>query len=97
MEKTIIDAISLIGFPSVACILLGIYINGRTKKTDERMDRMEVENKEDKKMFQNAVRLFEQSVNEFKSIKDDVKDVKNDVEDIKDIVQFNTKNNEKTR
>lgn len=65
MEKALIDAIATVGFPIVACIFLGIFINGRIKKNDERMDKqdekiekLEAQNKEDKKCFLEEVTIL---------------------------------------
>ena len=68
MEKAIIDAISAVGFPIVACIILGIFINGRIKRQDGRMDKMEVEHKSDKENFFKELALLHEENKEDKKM-----------------------------
>lgn len=78
-----IEAISTLGFPIVACYVLYQALVSRMKQQDKRIEKLELENKEDKKLFNKAIDIFNASVAEFKENNREVKQIKEDVEIIK--------------
>lgn len=82
-----VEAVATVGFPICACYILyqALYkiFMKMIQEQNKRIEKLEIENKEDKKLFNKAVDAFNSSVVEFKENNREMKQIKQDVEEIK--------------